>query len=359
MGKKVFISHAAVDEQIVSLFVDHILHNGSGVSLEDIVYTSREDSGVVNGEDIPLTIKNGIKQCALFFMMVSEGYRKSEVCLNEMGAAWIIDDLPKKIILLPNVDFEQIGWLMSLKKGTKLTDTSGLDALHDQISEILSTKVQTATWNRCKQTFLQQIQEQNNNVHDLIPVDVVYQEDDDDEMDLLDIRERFDEYNHASIEIINLLSRELSDFNEQLNTPTEKLNKAAANPQNYTTLQLRAILYKCSSIMNKLSEIYEKNVPLLRDNFDLFMEYASKINCYPVSDENKANNRKACQVMIDNMIGVKDETTKFKTTLGGISGDLDKTLKKAKNRLILANDQLIEALSFCVSRATDYMLSFE
>ena len=86
MGKKVFISHAAIDQQIVSLFVDQIICFGSGISIEDVVYTSREDSGIINGDDIPLSIKDGIKECMLFFMMVSDGYKKSEVCLNEMGA---------------------------------------------------------------------------------------------------------------------------------------------------------------------------------------------------------------------------------------------------------------------------------
>ena len=117
--KKIFISHALKDKEIVSLFVDKILVLGSGVSLEDIVFTSREDTGVINGEDIPEAIKSGLKESALFFMMVSEAYKDSEVCLNEMGAAWVMDDLSRKIILLPNTGFEKIGWLMSLKKGTK------------------------------------------------------------------------------------------------------------------------------------------------------------------------------------------------------------------------------------------------
>ncbi len=38
MKTKIFISHASADSDVVSLFVDHILRNGCGVNVEDIVY---------------------------------------------------------------------------------------------------------------------------------------------------------------------------------------------------------------------------------------------------------------------------------------------------------------------------------
>lgn len=355
MGKKVFISHAAIDQQIVSLFVDQIICFGSGISIEDVVYTSREDSGIINGDDIPLSIKDGIKECMLFFMMVSDGYKKSEVCLNEMGAAWMRDDLVKKIILLPGVDFNEIGWLMSLKKATKILDSSGLDAIHDQIKNLLSIKVQTATWNRCKDAFIQKVQEliSSNTESSETSSDTI---DDDDEMDLLDIRDKFDESNHDSIEIINSLSGELGDYSTRLNIATTKLNKISANPKGYSTTQIRGVLYKCSNDMDNLSSFYETKIPLLKEKFDHFIEYASMMNQFPCSDEIRDANRKATKTMIDNMIGTKDEITKLKNTIAELA-DIDKTLKKSKNRLVKANQQLLDAISFCISRATDYMMS--
>ena len=55
--------------------------------------------------------------------MISSNYKKSEICLNEMGAAWALD---KRIIpiVFPDVDFESIGWLLIAKKGFKLNDAS-------------------------------------------------------------------------------------------------------------------------------------------------------------------------------------------------------------------------------------------
>lgn len=355
MGKKIFISHASVDEQIVSLFVDQVLCNGSGIKIEDIVYTSREDSGIVNGDDIPLSIKDGIKECMLFFMMVSDGYKKSEVCLNEMGAAWMRDDLKKKIILLPGVDFNEIGWLMSLNKATKILDSSGLDAIHDQIENLLSIKVQTATWNRCKETFIKRVQEliSNDTESSVACSDTTVN---DDEMDLLDLRDKFNESNYLSIEIINALSGELGNYSTKMKSSTTKLNKIAANPKIYSTAQIRGVLFKCANDMDHLSAFYETKIPLLKDYFDHFIEYASMMNQFPCSDDIKDANRQATKTMIDNMIGAKDEITKFKSTLAELA-DIDKTLKKSKNRLVDANQQLLDVISFCISRATDYLIS--
>lgn len=83
--KKFFISHSSKDKNIVDIFVDKILRLGLSVDANDIAYTSREDTGVVNGENIPQYIKTNIANCEFMFFIVSENYRKSEVCLNEMG----------------------------------------------------------------------------------------------------------------------------------------------------------------------------------------------------------------------------------------------------------------------------------
>lgn len=355
MGKKVFISHATVDEQIVSLFVDKILCNGSGVKIEDVIYTSREDSGIVNGDEIPSSIKNGIKESKLFFMMVSEGYKNSEVCLNEMGAAWMRDDLVKKIILLPNVNFNEIGWLMSLNKGTKMTDSSGLDAIHDQVMDLLSTSLRTATWNRYKDEFLHKIQDIMHGITTMVS-DSHVSDDDDDELDLLEIREKFNDNNQESIAIIHTLTDEIGDYANRIRTSTNKLNKVASNPTLYNTSQIRGMLYKCAKDMDYLSDIYEVKAPQLKERFDASIRYACMMNEFTDSDSIKEDNRNATRELIDQMIGVKDEITQFKKTISELS-DIDKTLKKAKNRLVSANQMLLDVLAFCITRATEYMMS--
>jgi hypothetical protein len=350
MGKKVFISHASEDKQIVSLFVDQILCAGSGVNIEDVIYTSRDDSGVVNGNDIPSCIKDGIKQAAIFFMMVSEKYRNSEVCLNEMGAAWMLDDLPKKILLMPGSSFNKIGWLMSLKKGTELSDSSGLDALHDQIIDILSTRIQTATWNRCKEVFLNKLNELTN----MTSNDSI--DSSEDEIDIIDMRESFEKHNKEIVDIMSVLTKALNDYADKMTQLTTRINQIVATPKSFTSEQVRIVFKNAARDTDNLSLVYETNTPLLRESFDYMMKSAIMLQGADIADDVKNSNRIANKGLIDAMIYVRDQLMKFKGGLTGIV-DIDKTFKKSKNRLIEANDQLLEVISFCISRATEYQMT--
>lgn len=88
---KIFISHSSKDKAIVDLFKNIILNAGLGISDNDIAYTSAPETGVPTGGNIPKYIKENIADSDFVFWMVSDNYRKSEVCLNEMGAAWALD----------------------------------------------------------------------------------------------------------------------------------------------------------------------------------------------------------------------------------------------------------------------------
>mgnify|MGYP002554713353 FL=1 len=91
--KKIFISHSSKDKAIIDAFIDKILILGLGFKTEDIASTSREDTGVITGNDIREFIKNNISTSDYVFFMLSKNYRLSEICLNEMGAAWALNRL--------------------------------------------------------------------------------------------------------------------------------------------------------------------------------------------------------------------------------------------------------------------------
>ena len=146
---KIFLSHSSLDKPIIDEFVDKILKLSCGVNNSNIVYTSREETGVGLGESIPAYIKENLQTSDLVFCFISENYKKSEVCLNEMGAAWVLD---KRIIslLLPDVTFDSIGWLTSFKKAIRIDNAEGLDCLYDT----LQAKTDIMSWNRYKKEFL-------------------------------------------------------------------------------------------------------------------------------------------------------------------------------------------------------------
>lgn len=147
---KVFISHSSNDKELLDEFVDKILKQACGLANDNIVYTSIHSTGVEPGEGIPAFIKHNLKTSSLVLFMISENYRKSEVCLNEMGATWALNR--KAIsILLPGTSFDKLGWLTSFNKAIKINDEEGLDRIFRMLSR---GKCEVSDWTRLKRAFM-------------------------------------------------------------------------------------------------------------------------------------------------------------------------------------------------------------
>ena len=350
MAKKVFISHASADEKIVSLFVDFILHDGCGVDLEDIMYTSSDDTGIPNGEDIPSALKDGIRECRLFIMMVSPHYRKSEVCLNEMGAAWMCDGIKRMILLLPSVDFDRMGWLMSLHKATRLTDSRGLDQVHDHIMSLLSTNVQTVTWGRYKSYFSNQLKDlsadnlaEDNGESFLI---------DYANLDVTSLSEKIDMHTQAYVFILNEFSAAMTTYSGQLNEMSRKLNLYSTNPKSFTDSQFHSIFIVGARNTDTLSAVYEVQTTSFRYHFDQSIKCMSLIRnkmAGELFDENILPSFKGLkEKMIEAYTGLKQ----FRNTLDANWGK-NLTFKKSIYRLKIAMDNMLSVVSFCISRISD------
>lgn len=89
---KIFISHSSKDEAIVKKFVDLILDNALGVNTSLIFCTSIEGLGIKSGQDFKQKIKTELLNSKIVLQIISKDYKSSEVCLNEMGAAWVLAD---------------------------------------------------------------------------------------------------------------------------------------------------------------------------------------------------------------------------------------------------------------------------
>lgn len=147
---KIFISHASLDKDLVDEFVDKVLRLACGLKTSEIVYTSREDTGVEFGDGIPEFIKNNLHTSSLVLFMISDNYKTSEVCLNEMGAAWAMGKKTISIVL-PNCGFNKLGWLTSLDKALKIDNSEALDKLYSMLAR---TDLNVVDWNRQKESFL-------------------------------------------------------------------------------------------------------------------------------------------------------------------------------------------------------------
>jgi hypothetical protein len=346
--KRFFISHSSEDKNVVDIFVDKILRLGLSIDINDIAYTSREDTGVVNGENIPQYIKTNISNCEFVFFIVSENYRKSEVCLNEMGAAWAADRCVK-ILLLPNLCFNSIGWLYNLNKGTHLDNEEALDSLHDDIVERLNLTVKAATWNRCKKEFLGNIKSSLAQSANL-PAVIEQIADSEEEWGLLDYREKFDE----NIELFNASMEELGKntnlYSERVGQRTAQLTALAGNP--YSNRQAKALMQATANDMNQFSNSIDTEEVNLKSYFTRAIEYAIKIQTISDVDQEVINdNRKAIQELINAIIVLKDTLITNKSALLA-SPKMEMTQNKAVRRLSGCHDNLIAVFDSCITEAT-------
>lgn len=153
----VFISHASENIGIIREFIDLILKNGLGLSDENIVCTSLEWTTVSLGDNIPAYIHKNIEQSSVVLSMVSQAYKDSKPCQNEVGAAWALKRKPISIIL-PDADFSELGWLVNLDKAGRIDDADFLNHLQVDLCNRLGIQAKTALhWSPCVKRFLENI----------------------------------------------------------------------------------------------------------------------------------------------------------------------------------------------------------
>lgn len=154
--KKIFISHSSEDKRIVQAFIDDILQLGTGLKDEDIFCTSIEEMGIKNGEDIKEHIHKNIKNSDFSYLLISDNYKKSEICLNEMGDVWAYNN-NVRLYLLPGTQFTSLGWLYDKTLAEKIDDTITLDKLHFELEQYYSLQQNPITWSRQRKKFLSEI----------------------------------------------------------------------------------------------------------------------------------------------------------------------------------------------------------
>lgn len=124
---KIFISHSSKDIQYVQSFVENILKLGLDIPSNRIFCSSIEGQGIQSGKYIPDSIKEEIINSSLALLFISQNYKESEVCLNELGAAWVLLSKEKVVpILLPDVDFSELGFIDRGRLGLQIFTHEGV-----------------------------------------------------------------------------------------------------------------------------------------------------------------------------------------------------------------------------------------
>ncbi len=155
-GKEIFISHAVKDKEIADSFNDIILEGGLGVHINRIFCVSTDGAKIRSGEDWRNSIRENILSAKIIFLLISPNFKESEVCLNEMGAAWITNAKVIPLIIDP-ISYKTVGVIQEPTQIEKLLDEKSLDRIKDIVQEklnIVSSQIKSDRWTAKKGEFL-------------------------------------------------------------------------------------------------------------------------------------------------------------------------------------------------------------
>lgn len=153
-AKRIFISHSSQDETIVKGFIKDILMAGCGFRRTDI-FCTLDHTAIRTGDDFRNEIVENMKKCDFILCMISDNYRKSEVCQNELGAAWAMEGKRVLPFKFPNLGFSEIGFLNVVKQAADITDKSKLDELYDELCQRYDLPQDWRNYNMLKDEFVE------------------------------------------------------------------------------------------------------------------------------------------------------------------------------------------------------------
>jgi len=137
----------------VNAFIDKILILSFGLTRGQIFCSSITGTGIKSGIDFKKAIKEELQKADAVFQIISKDYKQSEVCLNEMGAAWVLSDIIIPIVIPPqNYD---VGFLNCSTQQLKINDEQNLHQLYNDFRDTLFTNpVNTGVFNEKIKEFI-------------------------------------------------------------------------------------------------------------------------------------------------------------------------------------------------------------
>ena len=159
---KVFISHAGEDKDVIEKLVD--LLSRIGLNSNNLFCSSIPGFMIRQGSgDIFEHLRSEFNDNNLFVIfMLSRNYYNSAACLNEMGAAWILQK-QYQTILLPGFNFDDIkGAINPRNISFKLNDryyrNAAMREFKDNVIDFLQLQeVNSSAWDYYRDQFFEEI----------------------------------------------------------------------------------------------------------------------------------------------------------------------------------------------------------
>lgn len=169
----IFISHSAADSKIGEKFLNFLL--SLGYEKKQIFYSSKYHNGVELGKNFPNVVKDSFIKSDIIVLLLTDNYYKSYYCVCEEGAAWISTNKEIVPVLLGDLSFGDM-------KGFIDSSTKSFSPKHSETEELY--------------TYFS-----HRSYGD-------YNE--------LDAKKQYYDFLHTSVGIINDLSMELNDKEEEI-----------------------------------------------------------------------------------------------------------------------------------------------
>jgi len=143
-----FISHKSKDKDFGNIIRQLLLN--IGVKNNQIIFTSNSMNKIPFGEDIFEYLRKKITQNTYVIYLISDDYFNSSACLNEMGAAWVMQTDNARLFL-PDFNFRNTSYLDSCiyypKMGVSLNGDlhcqQGLISMAEKIIELAHIDIAT------------------------------------------------------------------------------------------------------------------------------------------------------------------------------------------------------------------------
>lgn len=333
---KVFISHSSKDKDIILLFKDIILKTGIGLSDDEIFFTSSPETGVPVGENIPEYIKQNLHDCDYAFLMISENYKGSEICLNEMGAAMV---LGKRLIplVLYDYDFDKVGWLINHNLCARIDQEERLDEIRDMFVEKgMGTK--TSVWNRARNKFIADLSPFEGKEEACEAYGV---------KGLLDYQIDIENQQKAYKENIDKLNTLISDGRDKVQNLIETHNASCDIHERKT------LLNKLAKVLNTWADEMETLIPLVFTSLELSLKAVEGILMLPtVTSEEKDGWIREITLFQRQCVENK-QTLEISRRVIFLQADMLTEQIYAKNKLLKRYDSLLEAYQNSIDRIND------
>lgn len=159
--KKIFISHAHEDAEVVNIFVQLLQH--VGIDADAIFYTSLDGFGTPLGNDFMRTIKEELNDEVLVLFMLSDHFYASPMCLIEMGAAWV-QTKDQISVAIPPFDLSKIKGVFQHFQGIQINKEKNIDLLKETLETKFDLKAKRQlVWSPLRDTLLKSIQQELDN----------------------------------------------------------------------------------------------------------------------------------------------------------------------------------------------------